>query len=624
MKKQRLLLTIAAFTFLTMSAITSQARPIVAESEQDRQIQPFKWNDPQWYKLKLAKGLLYVARLAETLQRRNLYATGEDLVQDIQCDASTKTARTADGSCNDPKLPRMGAAGTYFSRSMPVAVSRSQGEDALDPDARSLSIELMTRRTFQPAKLSNFFTAAYFQFVIHDWFAHDRRDDELKSLRLAESDPLYVKYGQRVMAYPASPADETRPDGVALYRNKVTHWFDASQVYGSDLATQNKLRAFRDGLLRMDGDHLPLDENGQEMAGNTNNWWIGLSVVHTLFAKEHNSIARELKHRNPAWSDQRLFDKARLINTALIAKLFLTELGEPRFQNKIVTAQLWANWYGLVNMLTTLKKHGYETPFEPGWEKLLLGSTKLGGFVGSRQNLKGVPFAMTEEWSQIYRYHSLLPDAIELGATSIPLEQTRGTDSIGLVRELGHDRLLLAFGNQYAGSVTINNTPRFLQELEMPLVGRVDIAALDIIRERERGIPRYNQMRRYVGLPAFVSFSELTSDQELAAKLSRLYHGDIERLDTTVGLLVEPRPEGFELGETHIRVLGILALRRLQADRFFTTDFTPRIYTKMGIDHINKTTLKDVLLRHYPSLAPELENVSNPFVSWSSEFQKRN
>jgi Animal haem peroxidase len=59
-----------------------------------------------------------------------------------------------------------------------------------------------------------------------------------------------------------------------------------------------------------------------------------------------------------------------------------------------------------------------------------------------------------------------------------------------------------------------------------------------------------------------------------------------------------------------------MASRRLKSDRFFTTDFQPEVYTQTGIDWVTKTKMKDVLLRHYPELAPSLEGMPNAFLPW--------
>jgi len=43
-----------------------------------------------------------------------------------------------------------------------------------------------------------------------------------------------------------------------------------------------------------------------------------------------------------------------------------------------------------------------------------------------------------------------------------------------------------------------------------------------------------------------------------------------------------------------------MASRRLKSDRFFTTDFTPRVYTQTGMDWIAHNTFSTVLL-HFTS-----------------------
>jgi hypothetical protein len=40
------------------------------------------------------------------------------------------------------------------------------------------------------------------------------------------------------------------------------------------------------------------------------------------------------------------------------------------------------------------------------------------------------------------------------------------------------------------------------------------------------------------------------------------------------------------------------------------------VYTQTGIDWVTKTKMKDVLLRHYPELAPALEGLPNAFLPW--------
>ena len=49
-----------------------------------------------------------------------------------------------------------------------------------------------------------------------------------------------------------------------------------------------------------------------------------------------------------------------------------------------------------------------------------------------------------------------------------------------------------------------------------------------------------------------------------------------------------------------------MASRRLKSDRFFTTDYTPKVYTQVGLDWIEDNSMRSVLLRHFPQLGPAL------------------
>ena len=84
-----------------------------------------------------------------------------------------------------------------------------------------------------------------------------------------------------------------------------------------------------------------------------------------------------------------------------------------------------------------------------------------------------------------------------------------------------------------------------------------------------------------------------------------------------VGLYAEPLPQGFGFSDTAFRIFILMASRRLKSDRFFTRDYTPETYTQAGLDWIDDTTMIDVLMRHYPDLAPALRGVDNAFAPWT-------
>src|SRR6185295_13489147 len=143
----------------------------------------------------------------------------------------------------------------------------------------------------------------------------------------------------------------------------------------------------------------------------------------------------------------------------------------------------------------------------------------------------------------------------------------------------------------------------------------IDLAAVDILRSRERGVPRYNRFRRLLSLPEARSFEDLTKDAATAAELAAVYDS-IEDVDLTVGLYAEPPPAGFGFSDTAFRIFILMASRRLKSDRFFTVDFTPEVYTPEGMAWIDGTDMSSLLVRHYPQLAPVLRGVQNAFAPW--------
>ena len=183
------------------------------------------------------------------------------------------------------------------------------------------------------------------------------------------------------------------------------------------------------------------------------------------------------------------------------------------------------------------------------------------------------------------------------------------------IDEVGFVDAFYSFGIAHPGAITLHNYPRFLQELHKPDDTVVDLAAIDVLRIRERGVPRYNEFRRLFHLKPAATFEELTDNPAWAAELREVY-GDVEKVDLMIGLYAEPLPQGFGFSDTAFRVFILMASRRLKSDRFFTRDYNAETYTQTGLDWIDRTTMSDVLLRHYPALAPALQGVDNAFAPW--------
>jgi len=603
--------------------------------------------------LGIVTGLLVLAVEREALFRNNLFDVENypRYNHDIVCDARSLTARTEDGTCNILENPAEGSVYRRFGRNVDTAVTHGETEadTLLTPNPRDVSNSLMARNEFKPASSLNFIAAAWIQFMIHDWVDHGPNAvDNPIQVPLPAGDPL----GSGTLSVQRTQPDPSRSGADAgkplTYRNYNTHWWDGSQLYGSSKETNDKVRAFVDGELKINPDNsLPTELlSGKPITGFSENWWLGLSMLHQLFTLEHNAIATALKQKYPERDDQWLYDHARLVNSALMAKIHTVEWTPAIIANPITERAMYANWWGLLGSGGPRDKYQAEVRmlledlersdsfvkrilgFDPRLSGGIGGSAidhGLAGIVGSaKPNNYGVPYTLTEEFVAVYRMHPLMRDKIDvydigsnLVARSILLQNSRDRDAESILSDERAERLWYSFGITNPGTLTLHNYPNFLRNLSLPLVGNIDLATIDVVRDRERGVPRYNEFRRQIGLNPITKFEDLTKDAATLAQLKRLYNNDIEQIDTLVGQLAETvRPEGFAFGETAFQIFIMNASRRLMTDRFYTKDYRPEVYTQEGLDWVENTTMVDVLKRHNPQLATSLVGVENAFKPW--------
>jgi hypothetical protein len=576
-----------------------------------------------WHRLPRLLGVLILVRLRNRLRALNLYDTSQpgDRKVERKFEARYLTTRTPDGTYNDLKQPWMGSAGTPFGRNVPVERTHRENDDTIQfkPNPRTVSRELLTRNEgFQPVEGLNLLAASWLQFMVRDWLSHGEGDKtRMWKLPKDEGDD---EWPEETVDIPRTLPLEEHPS--PTYANTETHWWDGSQIYGSNDDAQNRVRDKEDGKLRLEDGlvpvgNLPEEETGSKHPVDKPGFWIGLYMLNTLFALEHNAICDKLREVYPSMSHEDIFDRARLINAALLAKIHTIEwtpaiLGHPTLQ-----IAMKANWWGLAGEQV----------------HKLLGrvseSEVWSGILGSKTNHFDVPYSMTEEFVAVYRMHPLIPDELSFrsaydntplgdGPFSFHEVMNRGVWMNVLEKDIRMRDLFYSFGTLHPGQIRLHNYPRSLQRFKRANDNNfMDLAATDILRIRELGVPRYNEFRRLLRLPAPRTFEELTDNKAWADELRRVYDNDIESVDTMIGMYAERFPEGFGFSETAFRIFILMASRRLNSDRFFTTHFTPEVYTEAGMKWIQDNTMSTVLLRHYPGLRPALEGVQNPFFPWS-------
>lgn len=416
---------------------------------------------------------------------------------------------------------------------------------------------------------------------------------------------------------------------------------------------------------------------------------------HNLFVDEFRRRTLQSPNadsglRNPSYpakvieykdvSDNELFEATRLVIAAEIAKIHTIEWTTQLLYNEPLYLGMNSNWSGLVGdyklvsaALDKVIHYGLakskKEQLATSWYSVLAsgsGIFGLGNHLGdsffdrsdnwSLSNLDhvnggvnhfGSPFNFPEEFVSVYRLHTMLPDILEyrdLKKPNVTKEKitvvstfrgqaTKAMDTRGL------ENWAVSLGRQRLGSLFLQNHPQFLQNLPLTHLKssptkKIDVAALDLIRDRERGIPRFNEFRRQYGLKQLTSFDDFIdqhwnkdsqqhkNQQQLVTLLREIYgqhqcdaskiitdaqlnedqssindclghpHGsmvdNIEDIDTVVGWLAETtRPHGFAISETQFQVFLLNSSRRLFSDRFFTSSFRPEFYTSLGIDWVN-------------------------------------
>ena len=574
-----------------------------------------------WHRLPLRASLLNLDAFRHRLRGHNLIDTqpreapprGRPVPRQIR--EEERSYRSFNGRSNDLSDPEMGAVGAAFGRNMQPVVDPASFDD---PNPVTVSQELMYRHSFIPAKTLNVLAAAWIQFQVHDWVAHARHKLGQRDvvIPLPDDAPSWANTPggprERVMRiagnedFEASSGDESN----ILFGNDASHWWDGSEVYGASAETARALRDGEGPKLRLDDGHLPENDRGVALTGFNESWWMGLNAMHTLFAREHNLLCDELRSHYPAWDDERTYQTARLIVSALIAKIHTVEWTPAILGTRALDVGMKTNWHG---------------PPSNDW------LTRLGIWLTDAHALKGIPetlpdhhtapYSLTEEFATVYRMHPLIPDDYiffdhKTGQKRFDRSFTeiQGAITDEQMRETGLDDALYSFGVAHPGAITLHNFPRALQAFERN--GEViDLAVVDLVRTRRRGVPRYNGFRKSLHRAPVRRWEDLTANPE-SNRLLREIYGDIDKVDTVIGLLGETPPDGFGFSDTAFRIFILMATRRLQSDRFLTVDFRPEIYSPFGMDWIANNGMNSVILRHCPELSSVLPRDATAFAPW--------
>jgi hypothetical protein len=504
---------------------------------------------------------------------------------------TASSAEPFNGAGNNIANPTWGEAGTDLIRLTPAQYANGINSPSLpqDPSARLISDIVNNQadpadpsqdiQTVDQNSLSDF-GYAFGQFIDHD-------------LDLTQgtgaSDPISVPVGDPIggpndtpLAFQRSASDPstgTSTSNPLQNPTSVTSYLDLSQVYGSDLATDNALRTFVGGQMKTSPGGLPPLDNSTyftptqlaqinasvggmaddgslpesqmfvtgDSRGNEN---LELTALQTMFLDNHNRIAALLQKENPTWTDQQLFDEARKLNIAEYQSIVYNEWIPAVLGSNALPAYTGYN----PNVNATIADEFSTVAFRFG-HSLLSGDIERQGNNG--QDVAGdVPLA------QDFFDPNLLNGEGQ-ASTVDPLTGLTSTD-IGAVLKGDAD------GNSQASDVeTINEVRDELFNEVVPGVGYgQDLIALDIQRGRDQGIGSYNEVREALGLAPVTRFSQITSNVTVQKELQEAY-GNVNNIDAFEGGMAEDHVPGSDVGQLFQTILVNQFTRLRDGDRYF-------------------------------------------------------
>ena len=519
--------------------------------------------------------------------------------------------RTIDGTCNNLEFPLRGAAGTDFARVIPAqyedgyASLRGELQQAElsreilpagpflppNPSARHISSTVILNKTNDEIPFTHILMQ-WGQFLDHDLDLGPELEEECEDCLVTEiCVPIPVSELDKAFgaetpnkgkclpfrrSIPSCPTDPPLSFSPREQINDLTSFIDGSMVYGSNDIIGDAVREFRDGLLRVgplfpgSQPSLPVDNNKLVacpdrmdcfLCGDVRcNEQFSLTVMHTIWVREHNRCARELGIVNPHWDDERLFQECRRIVGALIQK---------------------------ITYLDYLPK--------------VMGPENFDFFVGPYlgYNPDVDPSVLNSFATAAYRYgHSLVrPQFDRLDANFRPLSIGPLNLAEAFFRP---DQFRLSLGTDPIARGLVNTNSRRMDEFmnsvlttqlfETSISPGMDLASLNIQRGRGHGLAPYPIWRNFCA-KIFGKVSDFENTLTLVRFLQ--VYGSLDTLDLWIGGIAEERLPGSLLGATFNCLFGINFARVRDGDRFYYS--RPGQFTPEQLSEIQSHTLSKVL-----------------------------
>lgn len=461
--------------------------------------------------------------------------------------------RQADGSFNNVKYPHLGKAGQPYARTV-KPLTLKQG---VLPDPGVIFDAVLARHgepKEHPNKISSmlFYLAA---IIIHDIFQTDERD---------------------------------------CTKVKTSSYLDLAPLYGNNQKEQDKVRQFKDGLLKPDAF------SSIRILG----FPPGVGALLVCFNRYHNYVAMQLKEINedgrftPQPNDREgkkldndLFQTARLITSGLYVNIILTDY---------------------VRTILNLNRTNSTWTLDPRVNLGEFDSSSTGAGSGNQVSC---------EFNLVYRWHSTISKKDEKWTEAMYRKILRREDCAEATEDdlrirfrewasqqgsdpskwsldnvddslyprnkngMFSDRDLVTVLTEATEDVACSFGPR-----QVPVVMKL-VEVLGMKQARQWNVATLNEFRKFFKLEPHKTFADITRNEEVAHALEALYqHPDYVEL--TPGLVAEDCKDAYEPGSglcpgyTISRTILADAVALVRGDRFYTVDFTPATLTNWGFNQI--------------------------------------
>ncbi|NWH60685.1 PERE peroxidase, partial [Geococcyx californianus] len=528
------------------------------------------------------------------------------------------TYRTITGECNNRKNPQLGSSNRAFARWLPaayedgVSVPRGASEGKLYngfplPLVRKVSNEIArtaNENITQDQDLSLVFMQ-WGQWVDHDidltpssgagasLELHCETDCAFNSpcfpIKFPPDDPRMLKSNSCMpfiqSASVCNPRTFTREQ-----INAVSSFIDASMVYGSEHSVARSIRNQTNllGLMAVNQNFtdaglelLPFENRTKSVCVLTNKTMnipcfkagdkrvtenLGLSALHTIFLREHNRLVTELRELNPHWDGEKLYQEGRKIVAAI------NQIMTYRDYLPLLLAEETSKWIPPYT--------GYDENVDP-----------------TASNVFSLAFRFGH--TSVRPFVSRLDDSFQpLGSFShVPLHLTfcatwrvimeGGVDP--LIRGMMVDHAKLAKQDQLLVEELQNHL------FEQTEIMGLDLAALNMQRGRDHGLPGYNAWRRFCGLSQpqnLDEFSEVLGNSKLAKKFMELY-GTPDNIDFWIGAVAEPFVPRGRVGPLLACIIGTQFRNLRDGDRFWWEN--QGVFTPQQLNALRKISLSAVI-----------------------------